>query len=155
MKFQKTIILLFLLFLGACTKKSTPENALADFINYRFTGGQEKGDLLEMTEGPLKEKIESLEEKALASFLNAKELKKRKLKVLIKSCEEERCYLTYVLNYSQGTESPKEFGVEVKKIAQLERFDKTWKITDVSNVKTYIEGRKDLKVSAEGESEAP
>lgn len=148
-------LLLTIVIFNGCTKKSTPEKVLNDFINYRFQTSQSKDSLLDMTTEPLKERIGSLEGKELEEFLNVKDLKKKKLKILVKNCEGQTCFLTYVLGYGQGESNPKDFGVEVKKIAKIEQIGQEWKVAEVSNVKTYIEARKELDVSAEGESEAP
>ncbi|MCF8058028.1 MAG: hypothetical protein K9K67_01930 [Bacteriovoracaceae bacterium] len=149
------VYLIFLLLIISCTKKSTPEKALKEFIEYRFSQGQDKEDLLEMTTGSLNSRIEDMEGEDLTAFLKAEALQKRRLKVLLKNCEDTKCFLTYILTYSQGSGNPKDFGIEVKKIAQLEKVGETWKLSDVSNVKTYIEAHKDLEVSAEGESTEP
>lgn len=140
---------------AGCTKKSTPEKTLSEFINYRFKDSQSKDGLIEMTTDPLRERINALEGKELEDFLNVKALQKKKLKVLVKNCEGSTCFLTYVLGYGQGESNPKDFGVEVKKIAKIEQVDQVWKISEVSNVKTYIEAKKELEISAEGESKAP
>tara|TARA_Y100000768_G_C23975431_1_gene682788 strand:- start:1268 stop:1675 length:408 start_codon:yes stop_codon:yes gene_type:complete len=133
----------------SCNKESTPESALEDFINYRFESGQSKEDILEMTTGPLYEKLNSLTEEELQKFTDVKDLSKRRLKVLIKNCEEDTCYLTYVLRYVKGNETPRDYSVEVKKIAQVNKVEEKWLLSDVSNVKTYIESKKELKIEEE------
>jgi hypothetical protein len=148
-----TLIICGLIF--GCTKKSTPEKTLKDFISYRFKDSQSRDSLVEMTTNPLRERISALEGKELEDFLNVKDLKRKKLKVLVKNCEGSTCFLTYVLGYGQGKSNPKEFGIEVKKIAKIEQIDKVWKISEVSNVKTYIEAKSELGVSSDGESTAP
>lgn len=146
---MKQLTLVLLLLLVGCIKESTPESALEDFINYRFQSGQSKEDILEMTTGPLLDKLNEMSDEDLEKYIDVKDLKKRKLKVLIKNCEEETCYLTYVLRYVKGKESPKDFSVEVKKIAQVNKVKDKWLLADVSNVKTYIEAKKELKVEEE------
>ena len=96
-----------------------------------------------------------MEEEDFKKFLDVKDLKSRKLTVLVKNCEEASCFLTYVLRYSQGKENPKEFGVEVKKIAKIEKVEKSWKLAEISNLKTYIDSKKSLDVSDKGEVQAP
>lgn len=153
---MKNLFVIFaLLAFYSCTKKSTPEKTLQNYVDYRFTSSQEKDDLLDMTTGKLYERISDMDEEELKSFLTGKSLNKRKLKVLLKNCQEAQCFLTYILTYTQGAGNPKDFGIEVKKIAQLDKVGESWLLSDVSNVKTYIEAKKDLEVSAEGESEAP
>jgi hypothetical protein len=147
-------VLIFLLPFS-CTKKSTPEKTLQEYVDYRFKSSQERDDLLEMTTGSLKERISDMEEEELKKFLTSGTLEKRKLKILLKNCEDTKCFLTYILTYNQGAGNPKDFGIEVKKIAQLDKVGESWKLSDVSSVKTYIEAKKDLEVSAEGETVAP
>ena len=153
MKYLLFVLLFVLSF--SCTKKSTPEKTLQDYVDYRFQSSQERDDLLEMTTGSLYERISDMEEEELKKFLTGGMLKKRRLKILLKNCQDTQCFLTYILTYSQGAGNPKDFGVEVKKIAQINKVGESWKISDVSNVKTYIEAKKDLEVSAEGEAQAP
>ena len=149
----KYIFVFLLVFSASCTKKSTPETALNDFINYRFKSSQSKEDLLEMAANPLREKLESIEGEDLEKFLNTSAIHKRKLKVLLKNCEETKCFITYVLRYEQGKDDPKDFGVEVKKIAQVIKEGEAWKVSDINNVKTYVEAKGNLDVSAEGPTE--
>lgn len=146
---MKLLSLALLILFAGCTKESTPETALEDFIQYRFQSGQSKEDILEMTTGPLHEKLNEMSDEDLEKFIDVKDLKKRKLKVLIKNCEEDTCYLTYVLRYVQGKETPRDFSVEVKKIAQINKVEDKWLLADVSNVKTYIEAKKELKIEEE------
>lgn len=146
---MKILSVFLLLFMISCNKESTPESALEDFINYRFESGQSKEDILEMTTGPLYEKLNSLTEEELQKFTDVKDLTKRRLKVLIKNCEEDTCYLTYVLRYVKGNETPRDYSVEVKKIAQVNKVEEKWLLSDVSNVKTYIESKKELKIEEE------
>ena len=146
---MKILSVFLLLFMISCNKESTPESALEDFINYRFESGQSKEDILEMTTGPLYEKLNSLTEEELQKFTDVKDLSKRRLKVLIKNCEEDTCYLTYILRYVKGNETPRDYSVEVKKIAQVNKVEEKWLLSDVSNVKTYIESKKELKIEEE------
>lgn len=152
---MKFAVIFLSLFIFSCTKKSSPERTLQDYVEYRFTSSQEKEDLLDMTTGTLYERINDMEEDELKKFLTGDSLQKRRLKILLKNCQDTKCFLTYILTYTQGKGNPKDFGVEVKKIAQIDKVGESWKISDVSNVKTYIEAKKDLEISAEGESVAP
>ncbi len=146
---MKMISFAILMLLMGCNKESTPESALEEFINYRFESNQNKDEILEMTTGALNEKLSSMSEEELEKFVDVKDLSKRKLKVLIKNCEADTCYLTYVLGYVQGSATPKDFNVEVKKIAQVNKVEDKWLLADVSNVKTYIESKKELKIEEE------
>lgn len=151
---MKKLTFIFLaLLIASCSKESTPELALREFVDYRFEPGQSREKLLDLSTGELHERIESMTDKELEELVNVKDLKKRNLKVLIKNCDEQICYLTYVLRYVKGEEAPKDFSIEVKKIAQVNKVEEKWLLSDVSNVKTYIESKKELSISEEGETE--
>lgn len=152
MRFQ--LLIITFIFFTSCTQKVGPEKTLNEFINYRFEKSQNKSDLLKMTTGTLKERIEQFSDSELSKFLDSKKLIKKKVKVLNKSCENEVCHLTYIVGYLQESKSSKDssFKVEVKKIAKLEKADNKWKLADVSNIKTYIESNKQLKVESEESS---
>lgn len=151
----KYLPIIFLLLATACTKKTTPEGVLQDFVSYRFKDGQNMEKLYELTASPLQDRLRDLKDEDLKNFLDSTNLKKRKLKVLLKNCEGEKCFITYVVGYKQSKAEQTNFGVEVKKIAQIVRTGESWKIADVNNVKTYIEDKKGLEVSDKGPVEKP
>lgn len=154
-KMFKYFFMVMALFVFSCTKKSTPEGVLQDFVSYRFKDNQSMENLFEMTASPLQDRLKDLKEDELKNFLDSTNLKKKKLKVLLKNCEGEKCFITYVIGYDQGKTTDNDFGVEVKKIAQVIKSGEEWKIADVNNVKTYIEDKKGLEISDQGPTEKP
>ena len=149
-----TIAALFI----SCSKDLGPEETLREFINYRFNTGQSKSKVLSYLEETIKEETEQFlfineqeltaeevekKNKEIELFLNPEGYKKRDFKILHKNCNETRCFITYSLAYTQGG-SENDSLTEVKKIAEIKVFDKEWKIVDITNVKTYIEGKKTI-----------
>ncbi len=64
---------------------------------------------------------------------------------------EDRCTLTYIIKYKlvekDDTEAKeRNYNSEVKKVATLVRSEDIWKISDVSNVKTFIDGKDAIEV---------
>ena len=78
MRFQLLIITFIF---TSCTQKAGPEKTLNEFINYGFEKSQNKSDLLKMTTGTLKERIEQFSDSELSRILDSKKLIKKKVKV--------------------------------------------------------------------------
>ena len=63
----------------------------------------------------------ALEGKELKKFLDSSDLKKKRLKILLKNCGDDQCFITYVVAYGQAKKGSDRYAIEVKKIAQLIR----------------------------------
>lgn len=133
------LLILSLVLVVGCTKKTSPEVALRKFVNYRFSGSQDKEWLLNRLTGIMYKKIDEMEDSEIETFINVEKLKKQSLKIVSKKCEQSSCYLTYIVAYSQKGEASEAFEVEVKKIAELTLFEDGWKIADIRDVKTFID----------------
>ena len=139
------VLILLVIFSFACTKtEKTPEDTLKEFVQYRFSSGQTKDDVLKWTDGLLKEQIESMSEEELKSFMDTSSFKKRDFKVNLSKCQESKCNITYTISYDQLKEDKKAYFVETKKIALLDKSSGEWKILDVNNVKTFLDMKEDI-----------
>ncbi len=139
-------LLLIILLLFSCTKKEGPEDVLSNFVNYRFEDNQSKAYLLERSSGDLYERIDGMNEEDLGKFLNTN-FEKKKFRIVLKQCEELKCFITYTLAYNTLKQSKPDFRVEVKKIAEVVFVDGRWKINEVNNVKAYYEGKEPIKAN--------
>ena len=148
MKNTILIVLASLLIFG-CTKKSDPELALKDFIDYRFKSSQSRDKILSMVTGPIKEEIETMDEDKAKQFFSTQSLRKKRLTINIKNCEGLKCFITYTLKYSQRSKDGSNHELEVKKIAEIWQEEDQWLIAKVNNVKTYIESQKPMGVESE------
>ncbi|MBT7611423.1 MAG: hypothetical protein HN576_16805 [Bacteriovoracaceae bacterium] len=137
-------ILVLLLLLSSCTKKESAEDVLSDFIKYRFNKNQSREMLLERTTGALFQKIREMDEETLTQFVYNDDLKLRKYKVNLSRCSDETCFITYTLAYDQSDEKGRAYETVIKKIAEVQKEDEMWKISDVSNVKTYIDSKRPI-----------
>jgi len=150
LKRSKLLLIILSLALFSCQKENTPSSALHQYVSNYINNKDTRESLLKSTTGPLQEKLLSLTDEQWKDFLVNERIKKKSLKVLLKSCVgEEKCYLTYSFAYKSPKDSPKKnYTVETKKIAELRKDDGLWKIANVSNVKTYIESSKNIDVYA-------
>lgn len=146
-EYKMKSLILILLLLASCTKKESAEDVLAAFIKYRFNSYQDKPMLVEMTTGLLNEKISDMDEETFKLFTSTSDLKMRKYKVILSKCSEESCYLTYTLSYDESDEQGRKYETEIKKIAELSKVDDRWKISDVTNVKTFIDAKRPISTS--------
>ncbi len=148
MKYLNRIVLALSLALISCNGPDTPEAALRDFINLRFKGGFEKASVLERTTGELYGRIEAMEESEFEEFAKVNLSDSYKLKILLSKCEETQCFLTYTLDYGMNESSDSNARLEVRKIAELQKVEQTWKVADVSELKTHIEMKNQLDIEA-------
>ena len=148
---MRKIIGFFLLFtfISGCVDKSDPEATLRNFINFRFDGAGKKDKAISLTTGELKKMLMDLSDEDSKKFWGVTNLAKNKLKINVKNCEQKDtvCYLTYTLSYKQKSDQPKsDYNIETKKIAKLEKIEKSWLISDVSEVKSYIDSKTEIQI---------
>lgn len=130
----------FLILLSGCLKESLgPEGALKDFVESGMGQVLTRDFVLERVTGKMRQSFENMAEEDFQKFADMKNIKSKSFKVLSKSCQEKKCFITYSVGYltKQGDKSI--FNTEVKKIAELVEIEKKWLIEEISNIKTYHE----------------
>jgi hypothetical protein len=142
---MKFIVITFvtLISLFSCNKESTPESTLEALVESRFSGS-DRDDLLELTTGKLKNQLENMSDDNVKLFLETDGLRRRTLKITLKNCDTDKCFITYILKYEDKRPQGTSFNVEVKKIAEVVLEDKKWLVSDISNLKTYIDSKKEI-----------
>ncbi len=147
---KKTLVALSLLVLVfGCTKKNDPENALLDYVNYRFEKSQGRDKLLDMTSGELNLSIQQMTDEEFQKFSDVAKYRRGNFNVSLKKCTDDTCFITYTLKYDMMEQDVKTLSAEIKKVAKLVREGQVWKIADVSNVKTYFDSKQPLDISVE------
>lgn len=130
------LITLFITSLLSCMDDDqSPEGALKNFIEARIGKIVTKDYVLERVAGKMKQSFENMSDEDFAKFSDLRNIKRSSFKVLSKSCQENKCFLTYLIGYN----TKDEFTSEVKKIAELSQIEGKWYIEDISNLKTYHE----------------
>ena len=141
---KNIILLLSLIMVFSCNKESSPESSLENLVSMRFDGSS-RSEILEIVTGKLHDQISNMSEENIKLFLENEGLRNRGLTITLKNCEGTKCYLTYILKYNDERPQGTTFKVEVKKIAQIDLIEGEWLISDISNVKTYIDSKKEIK----------
>lgn len=136
---MRLLLLLFMFLITSCLdEKISPEGALKDFVETRMGNTVTREYTLEKVTGKMKQSLENMPEEDFQKFADLRNVRKDSFKVLSKSCQENKCYLTYSISYKTTLEKSS-FSSEVKKIAELLLIENKWLISDVSNIKTYHE----------------
>lgn len=169
------IFLNFLLFvcLLSCSKEaSSPEDLLKQFVNDMTSKKLDKEYFEKHTTGKMLEKVADFEaelkkinESIPKEERDEKELKvenvspltfvkKPKLEILRKNCQDNRCSLTFIIKFTQkmheaDKENSADYTTEVKKLAVVVKEDEHWKLADITNIKTFLETNKPIGVEAE------
>lgn len=146
MKYLVLFLVMVLAF--SCDKKSQgPSETLTNFIEYRFSSSQTKDGLLKYMTAKASEEISNLKEEDLADLLKVEKYRKRNFKIVSEKCDENKCYMTYVLEYDVlAANSTRDFVSEVKKIAELQKIDGEWKVANIDNIKTFIDATRPIDV---------
>lgn len=137
---MKILFLSLFLILTSCLKTEMgPEAALKDFVESRIGQVVDREFILERVTGKMLVSFESMSDEDFTKFSDMKNIKTDSFKILSKSCQENKCFITYSISYFTRNENKNQFSSEVKKIAEMVLVDKKWLIADVSNIKTYHE----------------
>jgi hypothetical protein len=91
------------------------------------------------TTGELLESAEKVGEVEYEENSRAHKVKKAHVKILNKNCQEMKCVLTYVVSYESGENGKMNFATETKKLAEFVKEEDHWKISSVTNIKTFHE----------------
>lgn len=137
---MKIILLAFLFIFTACLKTEMgPEAALRDFVESRIGQVIAKDFILERVTGRMLQSFENMSDEDFTKFADMQNIKADSFKILSKSCQEKKCFITYSVSYLTSKDGKRQFSSEVKKIAEMSLLDGKWLIADVSNIKTYHE----------------
>ncbi len=139
-----SLILVLLLIITACKSEYGPQESIKNYINYRFSSNQTKTETLSLLTGQLYSEIEKMDDKEFEQFSNVSEIKKKKFKILTNNCGQIKCFITYIVKYEKFDKKNKSFLVDTKKVAELLYVDNEWKISDVSNIKTFYNSLEEI-----------
>jgi hypothetical protein len=137
---MKFALLLLIFSAISCIKDElSPEAALKEFVESRIGRVVEKEFIIERTTGRMLQSFENMSDADFSKFADMRNIKSESCKVLSKSCQEKKCFLTYSVSYLTKKDDKTVTSSEVKKIAEMLLVKNRWLIEDVSNIKTYHE----------------
>ena len=141
---KKLLPLLALLpIIFSCTKKSTPETVLREFVAKRFSESFSVNDFKEYLGGEILEEVTANDGEYIEKINETNKFKMGKFKVNAKRCIEDKCFLTYSLDYKapyEGEENTESnVSITVRKIAEMKKDQGAWKIFGITDVKTNFD----------------
>lgn len=136
---MKWILPLFFLLLSCQEDNSSPETALKSFVESRIGNIVTKDFVLERVTGKLLVNLTNISDEEFQKFADLRNLKKDSFKILSKSCQLKKCFITYSIGFATTNQNKAVFNTEVKKIAEIVFDDGKWLISEISNIKTYHE----------------
>ena len=136
---MKWLLPLLFLLTSCLEDNSSPESALKNFVEARMGTTVTREYILERVTGKMRQSLENISEEEFAKFSDLRNVKKDSFKVLSKSCQEKKCFITYSVGYQTLEKDKTSFVSEVKKIAEIQSENGKWLIAEVSNIKTYHE----------------
>lgn len=136
---MKLMLALLFLVTGCLEDSSSPEAALKNFVEARMGNVVTREYVLERTTGTMKQSLENISDEEFAKFADLRNVEKNSFKIISKSCQEKKCFLTYSVSYLTKEQDASKYTSEVKKIAEVLMEDGKWLIAEVSNIKTYHE----------------
>lgn len=146
MKITLTLFIIVNAFvLVSCKKELGPEESLRSYIDYSVSAKSTREGFIERSTGTMKERLELMENAEFSEF--AKEMahvEKKRVKFNHTSCQENKCFITYTLSYDGQSEGVSVYEVEVRKIAELVQEEETWRLANISNVKSYYEAASEI-----------
>jgi hypothetical protein len=136
---MKWMLPLLFLLTSCLEDNSSPEAALKNFVEARMGTLVTRDYVLERVTGKMRQSLENITEEEFAKFADLRNVKKDSFKILSKSCQEKKCFVTYSVGYQTMEKDKPSFVTEVKKIAEIQSEEGKWLIAEVSNIKTYHE----------------
>ncbi len=141
------LVVLNVIVLVSCDKGAeTPEGLIKMYIQDLTQKKVDRTYFDKYTTGKLLETVTNLNDEEFKKFVGVEKLANPRIDISNKNCQPNKCTLTYIVKYDIIEKNSKEFSSEVKKVATLIKEDTIWKISEVTNVKTFIEGAKPIEV---------
>lgn len=144
---MKNLLLLMLILISCSKGAKTPEGLVKMYIEDITTKTLSRDYFEQYTTDDLYNKIETMNDDDFQKFASLKMVKNAKVEITNKSCiSDEQCSLTYIVKYDYNGKDNKSFKSEVKKLAIVKQIEGNWKLSEVSNIKTYLDSQTPIEV---------
>ncbi len=142
---NRLLLTVFLLGLAACSPSpKTPEGLLRMYVHDVTTKKVGKDYYLKYTAGDLLSDVEAIDEDELEKRSYLDNVSNTKVDIINENCREKKCVLTYVVKYETKDGKKSTFAAETKKLAEFVKEDEEWKISSVTNLKTFFEAKEPI-----------
>ena len=143
------ILLMTLLVLASCTKgENSAKGALQSLANAFEEKNVSKEFLLSKTTGKLNQEIQDSNDSEWENYFGTGIAGPYKIYFEQETCNKIQCVVTYIVKYKQASEDKENSQIEVKKVATVVLVDGNWLVAEITNIKTHIENKNDLKIES-------
>lgn len=133
------------LLLIGCKRELGPEESLREYVDYALSSNPTKDGFMSRSTGELLTMLEMMDPDEFEDY--AKEMAhvdRRRLRVNSSQCDNEKCSITYTINYNSLSNDESIYTVEVRKIAQMIQEEDRWRLASIINVKSHYDGTKEI-----------
>ncbi len=154
---MKFLLVLLVVGLVSCDKGAkTPEGLIKLFVSEVTSKKVDKEFFEKYTTGKLLESVNQLEESEMEEFLDKSmkrltKVQNPKIEISNKVCAGEKCTVTYIVKFDFKNKEEGDFESEIKKVATVVKDGETWKISEVSNVKSYYNAQQPINALEEND----
>lgn len=127
-------------FAVSCNKSSGPEEVFKQFIG-EGQSNPSRSDMINLASGRMKDYLETMSDDDFEKGIKKDFAQKANIKIKNKICDSSKCSITYTSSYAASENGAKSYDIESKKVVYMNKVDNKWKVEDVSNIKSYYEGR--------------
>mgnify|MGYP001403214342 CR=1 FL=1 len=139
--------ILMFVFVACSYSPKSPEGLIKMYVSDTSTKKVDREYYEKYTTGEILDATNEMTDDELETSSKMGNVKKAQTKIVMKKCEnDDKCVVTYIVEYTYQSAAEKKatFKNEVKKIAEVEKVDGSWKIASVTNLKTYIEANEPI-----------
>lgn len=137
---RKLVLIMMIIISVGCTKGAkSPEGLIQMMAKDLATKKLDMDYYEKFTTGAMLEQIKDLGEEQFEKNTRMVNVSDVKVSILSKTCESDKCVVTYSAKYKTKNSDEGKFESEVKKIAEVKKEEEFWKLVKVTNLKTYHE----------------
>lgn len=142
---KKIASLILMLVFVSCTKGAkSPDGLVKVFAKDVATKKLDMDYYEKFTTGEMWDQIQEMGEEDFSKNTRMVNVTDVKIKILSKTCESNKCVITYTAKYKTKNSEEGKFESEVKKIAEVQQDGEYWKMAKVTNLKTFHESNKPI-----------
>lgn len=140
---KKIIIVLLGFAVISCTKGAkSPDGLIIMFAKDISTKNLDKEYYEKFTTGEMWDQINEMGDDEFEKNSRMANVTDVKVEILSKTCEKDRCAVTYRVEYKTKNTDEGKFDSEVKKIAEVHQDGEFWKVAKITTLKTFHESSK-------------
>lgn len=142
---NKLVCLIIVLVVASCTKGAkSPDGLVKKFAQDIATKNLDMDYYEKFTTGEMLKEIQELGEENFEKNSRMANVTNVKVRILSQTCESDKCVITYNVKYKTKNSDEGKFDSEIKKIAQVHKEEEFWKMSKVTNLKTFHESTKPI-----------